>query len=72
MYSIVTKYFYRLYYIKNYYKREFPVGLMVRTWCFHYCVLGSIPGLGTEISHQAVACCSQKKKRYYKIMAIIP
>ena len=32
---------------------EFPGGLVVRTWCFYHCGLGSIPGLGTEIPHQA-------------------
>lgn len=39
---------------------EFPGDRMVRTWCFHYCGLSSIPGLGTEIPHQAIA--DNKKK----------
>ena len=29
---------------------EFPGSQVVKTWCFH-CCSGSIPGLGTEISH---------------------
>ena len=36
---------------------------MVRIWRFHHCGPGSIPGLGTEISHQATAYCSQKNKK---------
>ena len=32
---------------------EFPGGLMVRIQHFHCCGPGSIPGLGTEIPHQA-------------------
>ena len=28
---------------------EFPGGPVVRTQCFHYCGLGSIPGQGTKI-----------------------
>ena len=42
--------------------REFPGGLVVRTWYFDYYGLGSIPGLRTEIPHRA-ACRSQKKKK---------
>ena len=34
---------------------------MVRTWCFHCCGLGSIPGRGTKIL-QAVQCSQKKKK----------
>lgn len=35
--------------------------LVVRTWYFYYCGgLGSIPSLGTRISHQATV---QKKKK---------
>ena len=41
--------------------REFPGGPVVRTWHFHCCGLGSIPGQGTKIL-QAVQCC-QKKER---------
>ena len=45
---------------------------MIRTWPFHCCGLGSIPGLGTEILHQATACCGHashppKKKTLRKI-----
>jgi len=29
--------------------REFPGGLVVKIPCFHYCGLGSLPGLETEI-----------------------
>lgn len=38
---------------------EFPSGLVVRTWHFHHQGPGSIPGLGTEILHQATAHCGQ-------------
>ena len=44
---------------------RFPGGLEVRIWCFHHCGLGSIPGLGTEIPHQA-ACCGKKKEKKKK------
>ena len=40
--------------------REFPSGLLVRIWCFHWCGLGSIPGQGTEIL-QAKAQLKKKK-----------
>ena len=44
--------------------REFPDDdLVIRTQHFHCCGLGSIPGLGTEFLHQAIACCSQEKKK---------
>ena len=33
--------------------REFPGGLVVRTSCFQGCGVALMPGLGTEISHQA-------------------
>lgn len=42
---------------------QFPGGLVVRTWHFHHCSLGSIPGLGTEILYQVATCCDQKKKK---------
>lgn len=42
---------------------HFPGGLGVRTKCFHCCSLSSIPGLSTEMLHQATACCSQKQKQ---------
>ena len=32
---------------------KFPGGLVVRIWHFHGCDVGSVPGLGTEILHQA-------------------
>jgi len=35
-----------------------PWWLVVRIQHFHRCGLGSIPGLGTEIPHQATACHS--------------
>lgn len=35
---------------------------MVRTWRFHHCGPGSVPGLGTGIPHQADAHCSQKEE----------
>ena len=38
------------------------VCLVVRIWHFHCCGQGSAPGLGTEIPHQAAACCGLKKK----------
>ena len=37
--------------------------LVDRIWRFHCCRLGSIPGLGTELPHQATACHSQNKTR---------
>ena len=39
--------------------QEFPGGLVVRTWCFHCCGLGSVPGLGTKIL-QALAAAAAK------------
>lgn len=39
---------------------EFPGDLLVSIQCFHQCSLGSIPVLGTVISHQAT---TQKKKK---------
>lgn len=45
---------------------EFPGDRMVRTWCFHYCGLSSIPGLGTEIPHQAIADNKKKKEEEKK------
>ena len=44
--------------------REFPDGLVIRIQLFHHCEPGSIPGLRTEIPHQADAHGSQKKKEY--------
>ena len=35
--------------IKKKIKWEFPGGLIVRIQCFHYCGMGSFPGLGIEI-----------------------
>ena len=49
--------------IIHYNAGEFPGGLGVSTGCFHCYGLGSIPGLGTEILHQADACLRQKKKK---------
>lgn len=42
--------------------RGFPHGLVVRTWQ-QDCSLGAVPGLGTEIQHQASARHSKKKGR---------
>ena len=36
---------------------------MVRTWHFHRCGPGLIPGLGTEIPYQATACHGAKIKK---------
>ena len=36
---------------------------MVKMWCFHCCSPGLIPGLGTEILHQAAACRGKRKKK---------
>ena len=36
---------------------------MVRTWHFHHCGPGSIPGLATKIPHQVSACQGQKPER---------
>ena len=45
---------------------EFPGGLVLRTWHFHCCSLGSIPGLGTEIPPQATAHCDQINKYVFQ------
>ena len=45
--------------------REVHGGLVVSTRCFHCCCLGSVPGLGTEISHQATHCTLRQKKNIY-------
>ena len=39
---------------------KFSGGLVVGNLYFHCCGLSLIPGLGTEIPHQAAAHCSQK------------
>lgn len=36
-----------------------PWGLAVKTWSFHCCGLGSVPGLGTEITS---SCCRPRAK----------
>ena len=36
--------------------------LVVRTWCFRHCSLGSIPGLGTEVPHQALHTVAKNKQ----------
>ena len=41
---------------------EFPGGLVVRIWHSHPHGLGSIPGLGPDISHQAAVGSGKKKK----------
>ena len=41
---------------------EFPGGLVVRIWHFHHYSLGSIPGMRTEIPHQAPAAWGNKRK----------
>ena len=43
--------------------KESPGGLVVRAWSFHRYGPGSVTGLGSEISHQAAACCEKKKNR---------
>ena len=45
---------------------KFSGGLVVRTQCFHCCGPSSIPGLGTEIPHQAAECPGQRKKKKRK------
>ena len=45
---------------------EFPGDLVVRTWGFHHCGQGSIPGLRIEITHQAAAHSGKKKKKKKK------
>ena len=49
---------------------EFPVGLVVRTWCFHCCGPDSIPGLGTKIPYQAAAL-RPKKKRHIVFLLVL-
>ena len=46
--------------------RVFPGGLGVRIWHVHCCRPGSVPGLGTEIPHQAAACHSWREKKEKK------
>lgn len=46
---------------------EFPDGLVVRTWHFHFCGPGSILGLRTEIPHLAAALHGQKQKAKTKV-----
>lgn len=36
---------------------------MLRILCFHHCSPGSIPGLRTEIPHQAAVCCDRREKK---------
>ena len=46
---------------------ELPGGLVVRIWHFYGHSLGSVPGLGPKIPHQATACHAPsplKKKPY--------
>ena len=42
---------------------EFSDGLVVRIQCFYGFGLGSIPGLGTEITHQATARHNKTNKQ---------
>ena len=51
---------YKYYFIQM--LQQFPGGLLVRIWHFNNDGPGLVPGLGTEIPHQATACCSQKGK----------
>ena len=44
------------------FSREFCGSLVVRILHFHCCSPGSLPGLGTEIPHQAAACQIKRKK----------
>ena len=44
-------------------QREFPGGRVVRNWHFHCCSLDSIPGLETEIPHQAAGGRENRRKR---------
>ena len=46
--------------------REFPGGLVFRIQCFHFCGLGSIPGVGIEIPHHTLQPPTKKKKRKEK------
>lgn len=36
---------------------------MVKIWCFYRCCLGSVPGLGLEFPHQAIARHSSKSEK---------
>lgn len=42
--------------------RKFSGGLVVVILCFYYSCPSSVPGLNTEIIHQAAAQCGQKNK----------
>ena len=52
--------------------REFFGGLVVRTWHIHCCGSGSIPSLGTELSHQAAACMPQQNHTNQKTVVFLP
>ena len=47
-------------------QREFPGGLVVRTWCFPGYGPGSISGLGTEIPHEATTADDGRKRKKKK------
>ena len=36
---------------------------MIGVWCFHHCVLGSIPGVGIEISIKLLHPMAKGKKK---------
>ena len=42
--------------------QELPGGPAVKAPRFHCCTPGSVPGLGTEIPHQAAAGCGQRNQ----------
>jgi len=42
---------------------EFSGSLVLRIQYFHYCSMGSIPGLGFEIPYKAIACHKQKQNK---------
>ena len=50
--------------------KEFPGGIIVRNQCFHHHGPGSIPGLGTDIPHQATAHGDKKKKKITRLQDI--
>ena len=46
--------------------RPFPGGQVVKIWCFHHYGLGSVPGLGTEITTSS--CCTWQPKKKKKML----
>ena len=57
---------------KNQSPGEFPGDPVVRTWCFHCCGPGSIPGPGTKIPASHAGWLAEKTKQPQKQTTTIP